>query len=360
MIKMNKEKIQNKDVFVADFAGYLIDFIMKLFRIIFKGKEISRQGAHAFALFILTVSILYPNTTFPDNLIGFLKIYGVSFLFFSYFMIDALQNFDRIDRILRKFQQKTDLAYEDIINDVVTGDELANLLNSTSFSCEQLKEIINHLEENNQFTRLAQYNLLLRSNDFTIKTDNYIQELLTKHEENKENEENEEKNKDDEKNKDGSFDSLAICTYVENKKFKLNDSIIKNFYEIYINEPSVIFTIGRYHHYIDVDDFNKKYLTAGKNIRRNTTQKIFIALLKIFVIVPLIWSSIQMLPVAETEDLKYTIISLVVFIIGAFSIEWINTKLNVSRIKKSLKNQKIDISTINIEKFIDDVTYKRS
>ena len=119
---MNKEKIQNKDVFVADFAGYLIDFIMKLFRIIFKGKEISRQGAHAFALFILTVSILYPNTTFPDNLIGFLKIYGVSFLFFSYFMIDALQNFDRIDRILRKFQQKTDLAYEDIINDVVTGD----------------------------------------------------------------------------------------------------------------------------------------------------------------------------------------------------------------------------------------------
>ena len=342
---MTKEKIQNKDVFVADFAGYLIDFIMKLFRISFKGKEISRQGAHAFALFILTVSILYPNTTFPDNLFGFLKLYGISFLFFSYFMVDALQNFDRIDRILRKFQQKTDLAYEDIINDVVTGDELANLLNSTAFSCEQLKEIIQHLEENNQFTRLAQYNLLLRSNDITIKTDNYIQQLLTK---------------DEEKNKDGSFDSQAICTYIKNKKFKLNDSIIKNFYQKYINEPSVIFTIGRYHHYIDIDDFNNKYLIAGKNIRRNTTQKIFIIVLKIFIIIPLIWYSIQMLPVAETEDLKYTIISMVVFMIGAFSIDWINTKLNISRIKKSLKNQKIDISTINIEKFIDDVTYKRS
>ena len=344
LIEMAKEKMQSKDVGVADFAGYLIDFIMKLFSIIFKGKEISRRGAHALALFILTISILYPNTIFPNDIDGFIKIYGVSSIFFSYFLIDALQNFDKINRILRRFQQKTDLAYEDIINNVVTGNQVENLLNTISFNCNQLKNIINHLKANNQFTRLAQHNLLLKSNDFTIDTDDYIQQLLIGDEVNGINE---------------KWDSLAICTYIEIKKSKLSDSFLKKMYERYKDDPSIVFSMGRFQHcphFVGVGDLNKRLLLAGRKVPSVKLQKVIMNVLRIVIFVILLVPIVQFLPVIEDVEMLYVIGLSVFFVIGNLVLDWLNVELIKMGVKKSMQTQKIDMVIINIDKFMSDIT----
>lgn len=338
---MVKEKMQRKDVFVADFAEYLIDFIMKSFSIIFKGKEISRKGANALALFILTITILYPNTTFPNNIGDFIKIYGVSSIFLIYFLVDVLQNVDKINRILRKFQQKTDLAYEDIMNNTVTGDEVENLLNSISFNCNQLENIIHHLRANNQFTRLAQYNLLLKSNDFTIDTDNYIQQLLVEDEVNGENE---------------KWDSLAICTYIRIKKLKLSESFSKKIYEKYKDEPSIVFCMGRFLHIIDVEGSNKRLLLAGNKMPFIRLQRIIMGIYKILIVVPLALSVFQLALLGNNEYQLYAVLSVVFFAIGVSAINWLRVELIKFRIKKSFKYQNINPDDINFDKLIYDLT----
>ena len=332
-----EEKNTYKDVFVSDIAGYFINLIMNLFSIIFKGKEISRKGAHAFALSILTASTLIPNTTFPTNVMGFIKMYIIPLVFLSYFIIDVLQNFDWFDRFLKKIQGKNDLACEDIKSDIVTSNDVENLLYSISFTCEQLKEIVLYLRKNNQFTRTAQYYLLTKSKKFSIKTDNYIKQSL----------------------KIDAWDSLAVCIYLKRKRFNLSDDFIKELYVKYKYEPTVVFNIGQYHHFLVTDDLNKKFLLAGKNMRWYTPSifKTIVILYLIVIMSPFIWVFFNYPPPYNSiNEMLYPMISLFIFAVGLYLTERSKYELHDFLIKKSLKNQDIDLSTINLSKFLDEVT----
>ena len=329
--------VKKKDVLISDFPGYLIDLIMNLFKIVFKGKEISKKGSIAFSLFLLTASLLYKNTTFPESIIDIIKLYSWPLIFFSYFMVDALQNFDSFSRLLRKIQQKTNLAYEDIINNKCTASEIENLLYSSSFTCEQLRDIISYLRQNNQFTRSGQYNLLLKSSDFKTNTDNYIQHSLIK--------------------KDDDWDSLAVCTYIKHKKFNLNRDFIINLFDKYGNDLAVAFTIGRYQHFAEAEGLKNDLLLAGKNTHKGSSQKIIISLLKIFGVVPIIWVLLNYpIPITAFDGIIYLALSAIFIPVWLNFSNWGDDKLNETRVKKSLKEQNINLSTIDINKFLEDIS----
>ena len=337
MIIPTDENVKKKDVNIPDFSSLFIDLIRNLFKIIFKGKEISEKGAIALSLFVLTFSLLYNNTTFPDNIIDIIKLYSWPSLFFIYFIVNVSQNFEYFSRLLRKIQQKTNLAYEDIINDKCTASEVEDLLYSSSFTCEQLRGIISHLRQNNQFTRSGQYNLLLKSSDFKINTDNYIQHSLIK--------------------KDDDWDSLAVCTYIKHKKFNLNRDFIINLFDKYGNDLAVAFTIGRYQHFAEAEGLKNDLLLAGKNTHKGSSQKIIISLLKIFGVVPIIWVLLNYpIPITAFDGIIYLALSVIFIPVWLNFSNWGDDKLNETRVKKSLKEQNINLSTIDINKFLEDIS----
>ena len=138
-----EEKRTNKDDFVADPVEYLVDLIINLFRILFKDKELSRKGVNALLLCVLTALLIRKHTESPMSIYGVISLYWIPLIFLSYFLIDALQNIDRINKIFRKLQQKTDVAYEDIMDDKVANYNVEYYLGSISFKTEQIKNIIN-------------------------------------------------------------------------------------------------------------------------------------------------------------------------------------------------------------------------
>ena len=310
-----EEKKNNKDVFVADAVEYLVDLIINLFGILFKGGELSRKGVNTLLLFFLTAFLIQKHTELPMSIKGVISLYWIPLIFLSYFLIDALQNIDRINKIFRKLQQKTDVAYEDIMYDKVANDNVENYLGSISFETEQIKNIINHLREHNQFTRYAQYTLLLRSSKFSSKTDGLIQESLIKE----------------------GWDPVAICIYVKQKRFNLDDSFIKKLSEKYNNEPGVIFNIGRYQHFMNVADINKKYLNAGQNLRSST--KLFNFLYLSFLAAPFLYAIIYLkAPFDEKEVVLLWIIS-TFLVIGVLLFNWVSMQIVKFRVKKSLKKE---------------------
>jgi len=127
-------------------------------------------------------------------------------------------------------------SYEAIINDSVNLYELETCLEYTSFSADQIIDILKHLVKKNQFSPKSQAKLMLNTALYEVKSINYIKDLLLEFE----------------------FTTKAVCIFLKKMEMRLDHKYLDKLIEKYCEFPSVLFSVGKYQKY-KINDPNSIY-----------------------------------------------------------------------------------------------------
>lgn len=237
-----------------DPVSYLIDLIMRLSKILTKGRGLTRNGVKAFLLFILTGSLVYQNTILPTIPWDIVKLYWVPLIFLMYFLMDLGQNIDKINNFFKKLSQKTDFIYESIMDGSISHNDLELYLMTLPFSYDQIINIINKLVCDEQFTSSSQNSLLQNNAIYRVDTYSSIKKSFT-----------------DPFIIDGSevnieWTSSAVCVFLKNTSEKLPKEYLNDIIKMYKEYPSVLVAIGFFHQY-RLDKTNENGIIAETDIQ---------------------------------------------------------------------------------------------
>ena len=94
--------IKPKEPINEDPISYLIDLIIRLSKILTKGRGLSINGVKAFLLFLLTAGLLYGNTDMPTKIVDGIKLYFVPLIFVIYFLADLGRNVNMVNNFFKK------------------------------------------------------------------------------------------------------------------------------------------------------------------------------------------------------------------------------------------------------------------
>lgn len=213
---------------------YVSDLIIQISKSL--GKGLSQKGINCLFLFLLTGGLLYAHTVFPNTLIGFLKLYFIPLIFFSFFIIDLLKNVTFVNNWFMKTFRKSDFACYTIINESISLYELENYLQYKAFNHQQLKDIVEYLIKKDQFSPSCQAKLMRNRALYEVESTHYIKESLLKYD----------------------FTTQAVCIFLKNMKMRLDSKYLEKLIEKYDNYPSVLFSIGKYHNY-RINEINSLY-----------------------------------------------------------------------------------------------------
>jgi len=228
---LNDSKLIDTDPY-----SYFSDLIIQISKNITHGRGLSKRGVNALLLFFLTFGLLLSHTSFPQTLIGFFKVYWIPLFFLLYFITDFLRNVSWINEGFMRIFGGRRFSYEAIINDSVNLYELETCLEYTSFSADQLIDIVKHLVNKNQFSPKSQAKLMLNTALYEVKSINYIKDLLLEFE----------------------FTSKAVCIFLKKMEMRLDHKYLDKLIEKYCESPSVLFSVGKYHKY-KINDQNSLY-----------------------------------------------------------------------------------------------------
>ena len=237
--------LKPKESINEDPVSYLIDLIIRLSKILTKGRGLTRNGVKALFLFFLTGSLVYQHTILPTTAWDIVKLYWIPFIFLIYFFMDLGKNIDRINNFFKKLSQKTDFIYESIMDGSISHDDLELYLMTLPFSYDQIINIIKKLVSDEQFTSSSQNSLLQNNAIYRVDTYSSIKESFT--------------------NPliiDGSevnveWTSSAVCVFLKKTSEKLPKKYLKNLIKMYKEYPSVLVAIGFFHQYrLDKTDEN--------------------------------------------------------------------------------------------------------
>ena len=237
-----------------DPVSYLIDLIIRLSKILTKGRGLTRNGVKAFLLFFLTGSLVYQHTILPTTPWDIVKLYWIPLIFLMYFFMDLGQNIDQINNFFKKLSQKTDFIYESIMDGTISHDDLELYLMTLPFSYDQIINIIKKLVCDEQFTSSSQNSLLQNNAIYRVDTYSSIKESFT--------------------NPliiDGSevnveWTSSAVCVFLKKTSEKLPEKYLKNLIKMYKEYPSVLVAIGFFHQY-RLDKTNENGIIAETDIQ---------------------------------------------------------------------------------------------
>ena len=228
-----------------DPLSYLIDLIIRLSKILTKGRGLTRNGVKAFLLFFLTGGLVYQHTILPTTVWDIVKLYWIPLIFLIYFFMDLGENIDKINNFFKKLSQKTDFIYESIMDGSISHNDLELYLMTLPFSYDQIINIIEKLVSDEQFTSSSQNSLLQNNAIYRVDTYSSIKESFT--------------------NPliiDGSevnveWTSSAVCVFLKKTSGKLPKKYLNNLIEMYKEYPSVLVAIGFFHQYrLDKTDEN--------------------------------------------------------------------------------------------------------
>ena len=237
--------LKPKESINEDPVSYLIDLIIRLSKILTKGRGLTRNGVKALFLFFLTGSLVYQHTILPTTAWDIVKLYWIPFIFLIYFFMDLGKNIDKINDFFKKLSQKTDFIYESIMDGSISHDDLELYLMTLPFSYDQIINIIEKLVSDEQFTSSSQNSLLQNNAIYRVDTYSSIKESFT--------------------NPliiDGSevnveWTSSAVCVFLKKTSEKLSKEYLNNLIKIYKEYPSVLVAIGLFHQYrLDKTDEN--------------------------------------------------------------------------------------------------------
>ncbi len=331
----------------TDPYSYFSDLIIQISKNIAQGRGLSKRGVDALSLFILTSGLLYTHTSFPQTLIDFLKLYWIPLFFLLYFITDVLRNFSWINEGFMRIFGGRRFSYEAIINDSVNLYELETCLEYTSFSADQLIDIVKHLVKNNQFSPKSQAKLMLNTSLYEVKSINYIKDLLLEFE----------------------FTSKAVCIFLKKMEMRLDHKYLDKLIEKYCESPSVLFSVGKYHKY-KINDQNSLYKLGYEYDYKNKPYDLImtpvfiisVALLGGFLITTITWISLF----NEGAPHNYlSKINHVASIIGCLfllflTIHFSLTNLKAKQPKKSISkylSDKKDLDKNVIENIINDLDF---
>lgn len=220
-----------------DPVSYLIDLIIRLSKILTKGRGLTRNGVKALFLFILTGSLVYQHTILPTTAWDIVKLYWIPFIFLIYFFMDLGKNIDKINNFFKKLSQKTDFIYESIMDGSISHDDLELYLMTLPFSYDQILNIIKKLVSDEQFTSSSQNSLLQNNAIYRVDTYSSIKKSFT----------NPLIIDDSEVNIE--WTSSAVCVFLKNTSGKLPKEYLNNIIKMYKEYPSVLVAIGFFHQY---------------------------------------------------------------------------------------------------------------
>jgi len=342
----SKEKIRQDPSF-ADVASFLVGLISRVFFSI-TGKELQEDAEKAFAYFLVFFSLIIGIVGWPKNLSDLMHIYwGAPLVFLLYSVFVAGQNWKQINRFFKKFQQRTELAFIDIIEDRVHHDDLEILLSTMSFNLDQIEEIIEHLKKRDQFTPNAQCSLLSNKKVYGTEIFPFIKDSLISED----------------------WESSAICIFLIESEGRLDEEYIKKLIEKYKGRKSIIFCVGRYYNYKpELSQEEKRYFDVGFNFqikKMRVSKLLYNSYPWIFLIIFISTSLFFGIKLSSFLSVSVTFfpIFLIFIVIYLFGLNWIFTPifnwiLNIifkDEVRKELKKQGIEISPFELEKFDRDL-----
>ncbi|AKB50904.1 hypothetical protein MSBRW_1651 [Methanosarcina barkeri str. Wiesmoor] len=224
--KRSSQNVDNKYI-DTDPISYITDLIIQISKNITKGHGLSKKGVNSLFLFLLTGSLLYQYTQFPQTLIQFFKIYAVPLIFLFYSFIDILKNVPFVNTLYVAIFKESDFICTAITNNAVSLDDLERYLLSMFFTPQQFIDIIEYLIKNNQFSPKCQVNLVKNVSLYEIESINYIKDLMLNF----------------------NFTSQAICIFLSKMQTRLDFNYLDKLTEKYREFPTVLFLAGSLHLY---------------------------------------------------------------------------------------------------------------
>lgn len=324
---------ENED-YITDPITYLVELIIQISKNVTKGRGLSRRGVNALFLFLLTGILLYFNTDMPTKFVDILKLYYIPLFFLIYFIYDLTKNIQKIDRFWRRLFQKTEFAYNNIIEGDITHGDLEFYLLTIPFSSEQIETILTRLIENKQLSPKAQTNLFKNNKIYRVDTLPFLKySLINFH-----------------------WVPSAVCSFLKNTRENLQQEFLDELIEKYGQNPSVSFAFGQFHSY--TKDNSNIYFKMGYEFKYRTVLiKIFKFLMLILLI---LFSFVGLIFLIIPSDLqitisKYVIILGILIIIAGISLDYVRENHFKWAIKKHLKNYNSSNDSYIYDKLIDDL-----
>lgn len=313
---MGKENI----ISVSGPVSYLVDLIIQISKTITKGRGLSKNGVNALLLFLLTAGLLFTHTEMPITYSGILKLYSVPLIFLIYFIVDLGKNIEKVNRFFKRLQQRTEFTYDNIMNG--------------TFSFEQIKNIIEKLVNDGQFTPNVQNNLLRNEEIYRIDTLPYIKESLV----------------------NIDWAPSAVCIFLSKMSKNLPKEYLDKLIKKYDGHPSVLVALGYFHHYKQEE--SSIYFKIGYEFKyKKHLQNFFIFLSRLFMGFWLVSAALVLFTEESVENYFFKIfLGLSVMVLIILKVKEYTEEYNfIWAIKKHLKNFNTLKDNYVIEKIINDL-----